>query len=60
MLRTFTTKIKYIVSIKIKNKHNPHIKTLFNVEENYTYSKQSINKKKKKKKKRCRDRFSFL
>ena len=51
MLRTFTTKIKTIVSIRIKNKHNPHIKTLFNVEENYTYSKHTINKINKQKKK---------
>jgi hypothetical protein len=53
MLRTFTTKIKSIVSIKIKHRNNPHIKTLFNVEENYTYSKHTINKINKQKKKRC-------
>jgi hypothetical protein len=57
MLRTFTTKIKTIVSIRIKNKHNPHIKTLFNVEENYTYSKHTINKINKQKKKDAIHRY---
>ena len=49
MLRTFTTKIKSIATIKYK--HDKHIKNIFTVKENYTYSKHTIDKINKQKKK---------
>ena len=41
MFRTFTTKIKSFVTIKIKHKHQP-IKQLLYVKEDYTYSKRDL------------------
>ena len=38
MIRTFTTKIKALATIKIKHKHQP-VKRLLCVQEDYTYSK---------------------
>ena len=49
MLRTFTTKIKSIATIKYK--HDKHIKSILAVKENYTYSKHTIDKLNKQKKK---------
>ena len=49
MLRTFTTKIKSIATIKYK--HDKHIKSILTVKENYTYSKHTIDKLNKQKKK---------
>jgi|TARA_B110000211_G_C14023699_1_gene528830 hypothetical protein len=51
MLRSFTTKIKSIVTIKYK--HNKHIKKILTVKEDYSYSKytiDNINKQNKQKK----------
>jgi len=52
MIRSFTAKINSIVSIKYKykyNKHNKHIqnknlRNIFPVKEDYTYSKNTIDK----------------